>query len=306
MKWKEIKIEFEAHDPDLACELVSGLLYDFGAKGLVVEGPDDFICHGQEKELKENPHAVIGHLSGLLEAGERIKAIESGLAGLEKREGIKSRLFLREIDEQDWANAWKDHFWPENIGGPFVVKPTWRDYEAAPHETVIELDPGMAFGTGTHPTTSLCVDLMSRHMRKADRFLDVGTGSGILMIVAAKLGASGILGLDNDDIAVSVAEKNMLLNHLDESLFSVGNGDLVSGVGGRFDFVAANILGPVVMALLDDAHRVLAKNGRFICSGFVERDKEMILEKMRGVGFRILETKVKESWVAVCGEMSSG
>ena len=302
MKWNEIKIEFEAENIDLAQELVASLLYDFGAKGLVIEGPDDFLCEAQEETLKKNPHAVIAHFSDLWKGGD-VAALEWGLAGLKEREGIQSRLFVGEMDEEDWAHLWKDYFWPEHIGGPFVVKPTWRDYEAAPHEKVIEIDPGMAFGTGTHPTTSMCVDLMSRHFRDRDRFMDAGTGSGILMVVAARLGARLGAGLDNDDIAVEAAQKNIRVNGLDEHLFSVKNRDLTGGVDARFDFVAANILGPVVMVLMDDIRRVLAKKGRLVCSGFVERDKGMILEKMTGTGFRIIETKIKESWVAICGEM---
>jgi ribosomal protein L11 methyltransferase len=119
------------------------------------------------------------------------------------------------IDEQDWAEAWKAYFWPEKITDLIVVKPSWREYPAEPQEIVLEIDPGMAFGTGTHPTTSLCIRMIQTHLKPGDAFLDVGTGSGILMIAAAKLGAGTVCGVDNDEVAVTVAEKNLLANHID-------------------------------------------------------------------------------------------
>ena len=160
----------------------------------------------------------------------------------------------------------------------------------------------MAFGTGTHPTTSLCVRLIESCLKKGDTFLDIGTGSGILLIAAAKLGAASGLGIDNDAVAVAVANENMERNGLDRDLFHATAGDLADGLTSRFSLVAANILSEVILVLLDHISQVILPGGIFICSGIIEKNGPAVTEKMKRIGFEILAEEKQEGWVAIAGK----
>ena len=223
----------------------------------------------------------------------------SGLERLRERTGIAYRMVCRKIDEQDWAESWKAYFWPQEITPRLVVKPTWREYAPKNGQIVIEIDPGMAFGTGTHPTTALCAQMIETALKPGDRMLDVGTGSGILMIIAARLGASRMLGVDNDEVAVETARKNLLLNQIDPGTFEVVQGNLIDGVTGTFDLVTANILSDVIIRLLNDIPRVLAPGGLFVASGIIEENCGKVLEKMEQAGLTAVETIIREKWAAI-------
>jgi len=216
MKWIEAKVIFEFVDRQLAVDLISNLFHDFGLQGVVIEDPE--IVPGEDwavgvPDLPQQ-HAVIGYFPENEKSAKQIRIIEEKLKKLEKEIGIASRTFYARIDEADWSESWKAYFWPEKIGAAIVVKPTWREYTRTDDETVLEIDPGMAFGTGTHPTTALCIELIETYLQKGDSFLDVGTGSGILMVAAAKLGAARVRGVDNDEEAVKIARQNMRQNGL--------------------------------------------------------------------------------------------
>ena len=184
-----------------------------------------------------------------------------------------------------------------------VVKPTWRDYRADTGEMVIELDPGMAFGTGTHPTTTMCIALIENYLEKADLFLDIGTGSGILMIAAAKLGAGIIGGVDNDETAVHIAVENLKRNSVDAQKFFVNCANLAEGIKEKYDIVVANILSQVILDLLNDIGGVLKAGGIFICSGIVDKNEKQVVAAMRNIGFEILETSSQDEWVAIAGRL---
>jgi ribosomal protein L11 methyltransferase len=166
-----------------------------------------------------------------------------------------------------------------------------------PQEIILEIDPGMAFGTGAHPTTSLCIQMIQDHLTPGDAFLDVGTGSGILMIAAAKLGAKRVCGVDNDEVAVSVAEQNLLTNHIHH--FNLFMGNLVDEVSQTFDVVTANILAEVILDLLSHVAAVLEETGVFICSGIVTAKKNTVLAGLNEKGFKVIQVLEKDGWVAV-------
>ncbi|MBC2712968.1 MAG: 50S ribosomal protein L11 methyltransferase, partial [Desulfosarcina sp.] len=222
---------------------------------------------------------VTGYFSDTKSAADKCKALESALLRLESATGIETRVEYARIDEQDWAEAWKEYFWPEKITDTIVVKPSWREYPAGQDDIILEIDPGMAFGTGTHPTTVLCIRMIQTHLKPGDAFLDVGTGSGILMIAAAKLGAGTICGVDNDEVAVAVAKKNLIANNIHH--FSLSTGNLVDGVSQTFDVVTANILAEVILVLLPDVTAVLRENGVFICSGIITAKKDAVLSGLK-------------------------
>jgi ribosomal protein L11 methyltransferase len=305
MRWIEAKVIFDFQDAQLATDLISNLFYDLGLQGVVVETPeiDSSEDWGDDAVIPEH-WAVIGYFPDDEQSKKRLETIEKNLERLEAINGIISHTVYVGIDEADWAETWKAFFKPEKITKKIVVKPTWKEYSRNGDEIVLEIDPGMAFGTGTHPTTRMCITMIEKYLKKTGSFLDVGTGSGILMVAAAKLGASKVWGTDNDDIAVEVAWQNLIQNRISETTFKILTTHLVDTVTQRFDLVAANLTTTAVLTLLDDIKRVLATNGLLICSGIIEADKKKVLGKMANLGFEALEVLIKEGWVSfVCRPM---
>ncbi|BBO70277.1 50S ribosomal protein L11 methyltransferase [Desulfosarcina alkanivorans] len=304
MKWIAAKVTFDSPDRMLATDLIADVFYTLNLKGVVVDDPDmDPEQDWGEDALRppETP-AVTGYFADSPDAAESCRVLERALGRLERTAGITARVEYTRIDEQDWAEAWKEYFWPEKITATIVVKPSWREYAAEPGDLILEIDPGMAFGTGTHPTTALCIRMIQSHLKPGDAFLDVGTGSGILMIAAAKLGAGKVCGVDNDEVAVTVAGKNLAANHIPH--FSLSAGNLVDGQDQRFDLVTANILAEVILELLPDVAAVLSPQGRFICSGIITAKKETVLSGLHERGFEEIEVLEKEGWVAIAARQT--
>ena len=305
MKYIEAKVTFDHADPELAGDLVAGVFFDFDLQGVVVEDPDlepgeDW---AEDAAAKPAAHAVVGYLPEDERLDGRRMRLEDEIAGLGNHIGLLYRLSYRQVDEQDWAESWKAFFWPQKIGERIVVKPSWRDYDPRPGEIVIEIDPGMAFGTGTHPTTALCVRLIEAWLQKGDSFLDIGTGSGILLIAAAKAGALRLCGGDRDGLAVRIAAENLHRNGISADCAHLAQAALAGAFQGRFDVVAANILTHVILELLEDIPRLLKPGGIFICSGIIAENKSLVSSKMKALGFEILDVPEKEGWVAIAGRL---
>lgn len=182
-----------------------------------------------------------------------------------------------------------------------ALKPSRLKYFKEKNEISFEIDPGIAFGTGTHPTTTLCMDMIERYLNRGDRVLDVGTGSGILMIAAVKMGAGMVHGIDKSSAAVEITRKNLILNQIEEKRYKVRTGTLLNGIEEQFDLIVANILMEVIVLLLDDVQKNLKKTGTFICSGMLEGNTRRVLNKMEAQGFEILEKRTKERWVSIAG-----
>jgi ribosomal protein L11 methyltransferase len=303
MKWIEAKVAFHHTDTDLVADIIANIFYELDLQGVVIEDPDIEPDNDWAEDAVGPPgrHAVIGYFSKDLRTEKKCKLLVKKLEQLENTLGLTYRISYKELDEEDWAEAWKAFFWPQRISKKIVVKPTWREYSKEPGDVVIELDPGMAFGTGTHPTTALCIEMIESYLKRGDAFLDIGTGSGILMIAAAKLGAGMICGVDKDELAVDIATKNLMLNRINPQRFSVRTGNLVEGTESRYDFIAANILTYVILDLLDDIKKVLKAGGLFVCSGILEENQDIVIAKMKDNGFNIFEIASKEQWVAISG-----
>ena len=300
MKWIEAKVVFDFEDKQLATDLIADIFYELGTTGLVVEEPD--IDHPEEwgkDAIQPENYAVTGYVPRDEKTQTRRRVLEKNLARLEKKNGIICKIVYSDVEESDWAHLWKAHFRPEKITANIVVKPSWREYLRNQNEIILEIDPGMAFGTGTHPTTCMCIKMIEKYLKRGDFFLDVGTGSGILMVAAAKLGAGKVLGTDNDEVAVDVACKNLMQNKISESTFNVITGNFVDEVTERFDLVAANITSKAILMLLDDIKKILVKKGTFICSGIIEEQKSPVLKKMEQLGFDVIEILTQENWVSI-------
>lgn len=302
MKYLEARVLFETADPETAADLVAEVFFDLGLSGVVIEDPTLEGEEGWAEEAAPRPerHAVAGYLPADERLEGRRKALEEALAVLGRRLGFPYRLAFREVDEEDWAESWKTFFTPLWIGRRIVVKPSWCEAETRPGDLRIELDPGMAFGTGTHPTTRLTLELIEQHLRPGASFLDVGTGSGILLIAAAKLGAGRLAGCDRDGVAVRIARDNLARNGIDPRRVALVQADLASGFRGRFDLIAANILEPVVIALLDELPRLLAPGACLIASGIPSGRRDALSDRLGEAGLERIETRQEEGWIAFC------
>lgn len=301
MKWIAAKVTFNDPGRKLATDLIADLFYSLDLKGVVVDDPEKDLQLDWADDAVHPPQnpGVTGYFADTQYVADKCRSLESALQRLEVTAGISTQVTYERLDEQDWAEAWKEHFWPEKITDTIVVKPTWREYAAGPEEIILEIDPGMAFGTGTHPTTALCIQMLQTHLTPGDTFLDVGTGSGILMIAAAKLGAAYLCGVDNDEIAVSVAGKNLRANRIDTHRFTLASGHLVEGVNQTFDVVASNILAEVILVLLPEVTAAMKDTGVFICSGIIRAKKAAVISGLQENGYAVVEVLEKEDWVAI-------
>lgn len=301
MKWVAAKIVFDGPDNGLVAELIAARFFDLGLKGVVMDDPDLKPIEGWGGDAVEGPaeHAVTGYFEDDGRTAQRCQSLEAALERLSGGQGFSYALNYVRVDEADWAEAWKEFFFPEKISPGLVVKPSWRDYAPQPGETIIEIDPGMAFGTGTHPTTVMCLRLIEKYLRVGSDFLDIGTGSGILMITAAKLGARTVVGVDNDPTAVGVAHKNLAVNGIEASRTKVICGSLVTEIDTAFELVSANILAEVIVDLAPGLPAVMKPGGRVICSGIIQSKRAEVAAGLEAAGLEILETLTQEEWVAM-------
>jgi ribosomal protein L11 methyltransferase len=304
MKWIQVKVIFDFEDKPLATDLIADIFYEQGITGLVVEAPD--IEHPEDwgkDAITPDHYSVIGYLLHDEQSEKQLEIIEKNLTRLENKNGITCKIVCSDVDESDWAHQWKAHFRPEKITDTIVIKPTWREYSGNHDDVILEIDPGMAFGTGIHPTTRMCIAMIEKYLKPGDSFLDVGTGSGILMVAAAKLGSGRVWGTDNDEVAVDVAGKNLAQNGIATANVNVITGNLIEKVGARFDVVAANITSKSILLLLNDIKKVLVKNSIFICSGIIEEDKNKVIQKLENLGFEVIEILTKETWVSIASRV---
>lgn len=307
MKWSELSI----HTTNEAVEAVSNILHEAGASGVVIEdsqelvreredmfgeiyslNPDDFPSDGVRVK------AYLAETSFLLETVEEIKLAINNLENFNIDLG-HNLLTVHEVDEEDWATAWKKYYHPVKISNRFTIVPTWEVYEKVnTDELIIELDPGMAFGTGTHPTTVMCLQALEKTVQADSSVIDVGTGSGVLSIGAAKLGATSVHALDLDEVAVRSAKENILLNKV-ENLVEVTHGNLLDNVKEKADVVVANILAEIIMTFTDDAFSIVKDGGVFITSGIIAPKKEDVRNSLINAGFEIEEVMMMEDWVTI-------
>ena len=201
-------------------------------------------------------------------------------------------------DDSEWKDNWKEFFKPKKGGKHIVVKPTWYDYEKEEGDLVIEIDPGMAFGTGTHETTSLCLRLMEDYMQDGDKVLDVGCGSGILAIAGALLGSPEVLGVEIDPVAVEIAQENLKLNGV-TGVARAQYGDLTKGIDFKAEIVVANLMADLVMMLSADVAKHILPGGKYISSGILVEKRDQVAAVIRDCGFDIVEIREDGMWCAI-------
>lgn len=237
-----------------------------------------------------------------------IAAIKSAISMLKEQDpnGVFGRLEVTDTYESDdeWKDKWKEFFKPSKMTDNIVIKPTWEEYEPAEGEMVIEIDPGMAFGTGTHATTRMCVKHLEKYITSEnDKVLDLGCGSGILSIAAALLGSKNVYGVDIDPNAVAASAENVEMNGLSD-VIEIVYGDVTEGLGMKADIIAANLMADLIIMLAPDIAKHLEGKKIFISSGILEEKLEDVLKAIKGSGFEIIEVLHEDEWCAVAAKLS--
>lgn len=305
--------EFSVHINQEATEAVSNIFMELGSSGVSVADRNDFLHlpeYGFETdtlwELNEEDFPKEGVIiKGYFHENSGFDQIEKQLK--EKIETLKAfdlnidRYTVERADviEEEWANAWKKHYHPVPISRFLTIVPQWESYEPAhKDERIIRLDPGLAFGTGTHPTTRLCLQALERMLRGGERVVDVGTGSGVLTIASSLFGAAEIYAYDVDEVAISSARENVALNDM-QAAVTIEPNDLLKGIELEADIVVANILAEIIVPLIPDAWRVLKPGGQFLSSGIISEKKEWVLDKLVEQGFEVVQVNQAEDWIAI-------
>ncbi|HSJ38099.1 MAG TPA: 50S ribosomal protein L11 methyltransferase [Planococcus sp. (in: firmicutes)] len=307
MKWSELSI----HTTNEAVEPVSNILHEAGASGVVIEDSEDLV-KVREDQFGEiwslNPDdfpkdgvilkAYLPVNSFLGETVEAIKLAVNNLVTFDINIGANV-VTISEVNEEEWATAWKKYYHPVKISQRFTIVPTWETYNpVSSDELIIELDPGMAFGTGTHPTTVMSLQALEKTVKPGQRVIDIGTGSGVLAIGAALLGAKQVHALDLDDIAVKAAGINVKLNKVQDRV-TVAAGNLVKTIDEPGDVVVANILAEIIISFTGDAYKVVKPGGYYITSGIISAKKNDVKEALEGSGFKIEDIMMMEDWVTI-------
>ena len=313
MKYIEVKIKTSKSgiDPVLAA------LMNIGINDAMIDDPDEILAmiaspgpsewydESQIPDLSMIEPAVTVFFADDEEGHSRAKDVRKSIEELAKSAAEGRYADLGELsvsakveDDVLWRDKWKEYFKPTKLSNNIVVKPTWCEYKPNEEDIVIEIDPGMAFGTGTHETTMLCIRMIEKYMHGGYKVLDVGSGSGILSIAAAKLGASDVLGIDIDEDAVRVSNENYELNNVSDRAKAIV-GDLTAGVDYKANIVVANLLADIVMRLSKDAKRHLGEKGIFITSGILTEKSEAVEKCMIECGFEIVEKAILGEWCSI-------
>ena len=300
MKFKKLRAEFTSRDIDLAEELICHVFFSFNLKGVVCDIPIPEPDEGFGTDTLQPPetNAIIGYLPDIDSSDLIISQIKEKLAALTDA-GIEVTPDIEMVDEKDWADAWKDYFNVTRITDRIVVKPEWKPYESSPGEIVIHIDPGMAFGTGTHPTTAMCLELIDETLRPGQTVLDVGCGSGILMIAAAGLGAATLKGIDTDPVAVDITRENLDKNAIPADQYTLTATTLDQIPAEPYDMVVANIIAQVIVDISGDIRERMARNGIAILSGIIQERLPDVLEALAAQDLEVINEKTTGEWKAL-------
>lgn len=309
MELTEVKVIFDADNIEKCKVEIINIFYEFGISGVKIDEPMNrniLDYYKNERDFVVNDLAVTAYFPRNAYSARREVMIREKFEEIFKnREDIVYSINFYDLADEDYVDNWKKYVFTTKISDRFIVKPTWREYEKLDDELVIELDPGRAFGTGTHPTTYLCIRLMEKFINENYSVIDVGTGSGILMVAAHKLGAKEIWGVDIDPDACEVAKENLALNKIDDNKTKVMLGNLLNVVENKtFDVVVANILADVILLLLKDISKVMKKNGILILSGIIEEKKHLVLDACINEGLELIEIQEDKEWVALSLKMN--
>lgn len=309
MKWSEICI----HTTNDAMEPIANILDEAGISGLVIEDPFDLVKErstffGEIYELNPTKYPKEGiYMKIYLPAdrflNEKVAEIERSINQLSEY-GIElgeNKISQNDVYEEDWETAWKKYYKPTKITDKMTIVPTWEPYEPSKHELIIELDPGMAFGTGTHPTTALSIQALENYVENDDLVIDVGCGSGVLSIAAILLGSRHVYAYDLDEVAIKSTTSNVALNGLTAQITAKQN-NLLNQVNLSVDVIVSNILAEIIVKFVQSAWNNLKRNGLFITSGIILKKKQLVIDELQKVGFKIIEINEQDEWICIVAQ----
>lgn len=304
MNWNEITVSTTTQ----ATEIISNIFIEIGSKGVMIEDPNDFYYQPKdklawdyiEKEVFDYGHEdvkIIAYFSQEEDIEEKIAILKERFGKLDDIDLDMGTLEISKkiVKQENWENEWKKYFKVQKVSDNIVIKPTWEDYEKKENEKVIEIDPGMAFGTGTHETTRMCINSIEKYIKKDDELIDIGCGSGILSIAGAILGAKKVIGVDLDKLAVKISKENVKLNNY-QDIIEIRYGDLTNVITEKADIVVANIIADIVVMLSENIKQFMKEDGYFISSGIINDKRAFVEENLIKNGFEIIESNNEGEW----------
>lgn len=304
MGWFELKI-YTTHQ---AIEAVANMLYKLDINGVIIEDPEDSIYLDSEsddwdyidfeevKPIDKRP-AVIGYVSKIKCYEDTLNFLTSEMMNI-KKSGLNVGDFeiqINEVDNQDWENEWKKYYKPFSVGKTLYVYPSWEKIDEDIKKIVISIDPGGAFGSGIHETTSTCMEALEEYLSNGDNVFDIGCGSGILSITAAKLGAIKVTGVDNSAVAIETAKENVKLNKV-EDIVNIINGNLADKLEDKANIVVANIIAEIIISLSEYIGDYIKDDGYFITSGIINGKEQEVVDGLKKNNFEILKMINKGEW----------
>lgn len=298
-QWTQIRVTVKLEQLDALVAVMSMI-----NNNLMIEDYSDIdlkTCYGDLiDESILNADKTIASVSVYLPIERDIREDVDFLRSMMQKDGIEGEIKMIGLNEEDWANAWKAYYKPIKIGSRIVIVPAWEKYEASPEELIVRMDPGMAFGTGTHETTRLVIGLLEKYTAPGVRMLDVGTGSGILAICASRLGAGECKAYDIDPMSVRVARENIADSGLTN--ITCDQSDLLRSVdlsGGKYGLVCANIVADIIIRMTPDVHRYIADDGVLLASGIIMERSQDVIDCFEQHGFEIVERAEENGWCAL-------
>ncbi len=301
MKWIKVRVDYFSDNLEETKAKLVNMFNEIGINQVEV------IDYFSENELDYNANfsskndvwSIIGYVVDNRFANTKLNIIFNNLKEfMENENEFMYEIFTAKCNDEDWQDEWKKYFHTVNITDNIVIKPSWDEYEPSDNEIVVEIDPGLAFGTGTHETTSLCVEFLEKYAQNKKKLLDIGCGSGILMLIGKKSGVEKVVGIDIDEKVNDVVLENFSKNGINEN-FQVIIGNLVDDVNEKYDLVVSNILVDVLEKLLEDIEKILEKDATVIFSGILNEKEEGFLKKSKNYNLKQIDRKEKNNWVSL-------
>lgn len=312
MNWNEISVSTTTQ----ATEIISNIFIEIGSKGVMIEDPSDFYYQTKdelawdyiEKEVFDYGHEdvkIIGYFSQEEDIEQKINDLKKRLL---KLGDIGVELGTLEISkkiiyQKNWENEWKKYFKTQKISKNIVIKPSWENYEKQADEKIIEIDPGMAFGTGTHETTKMCINAIEKYIKSEDILIDIGCGSGILSIAGAILGAKKVIAVDLDKLAVKISKENVELNNY-QDIIEVRHGNLTDVITEKTDIIVANIIADAIVMLSENIKDFMKEDAYFISSGIINEKVDYVKENLIKNGFEIIEHNNDKEWNCIVAKVN--
>ena len=301
MKWIKVKVDYFSDSLEKTKAKLVNMFNEIGINQIEVIDyfSENKLDYNDNFSIKNDVWSIIGYIVDNRFANTKLNIIFNNLKEFMKSENeFIYEIFTAKCNDEDWQDEWKKYFHTVNITDNIVIKPSWDEYEPSDNEIVVEIDPGLAFGTGTHETTSLCVEFLEKYAQNKKKLLDIGCGSGILMLIGKKLGVEKVVGIDIDEKINDVVLENFSKNGINDN-FQVIIGNLVDNVNEKYDLVVSNILVDVLEKLLEDIEKALEKGAIVIFSGILNEKEEAFLKKAKNYNLKQIDRKDKNNWVSL-------